>query len=82
MNIVNPDQITTNISEMITELNKSQEPILIQTSSGNAILISEQIWNDIQETLYLQSIPGMVESIHKEDATPLEDCIKLKDIQW
>jgi PHD/YefM family antitoxin component YafN of YafNO toxin-antitoxin module len=82
MNIVNPDQITTNISEMITELNQSQEPILIQTSSGNAILISEQIWNDIQETLYLQSIPGMVESIHKEDATPLEECIKLKDIQW
>jgi PHD/YefM family antitoxin component YafN of YafNO toxin-antitoxin module len=75
MNIVNPDQITTNISEMITELNQSQEPILIQTSSGNAILISEQIWNDIQETLYLQSIPGMVESIHKEDATPLEECM-------
>ena len=56
--------------------------ILIQETTGNAVLISEQEWNEIQETLYLQSIPGMVESIHQSAATSIEDCIDVKGIDW
>ncbi len=46
------------------------------------VLISEQEWNEIQETLYLQSIPNMVESIHQEASTPIEECINIQDIDW
>jgi PHD/YefM family antitoxin component YafN of YafNO toxin-antitoxin module len=46
------------------------------------LLISEQEWNEIQETLYLQSIPGMVESIHQSAAKTIEECIDVKDINW
>jgi PHD/YefM family antitoxin component YafN of YafNO toxin-antitoxin module len=41
---------------------------------SNAILISEEDWRAIQETLYLISIPGMRESIRKGLKTPLEKC--------
>jgi PHD/YefM family antitoxin component YafN of YafNO toxin-antitoxin module len=68
--------------QLIAEINEKQQPIFIQEVTGNAVLISEQEWNDIQETLYLQSIPGMVESIHQESATPIEDCINIQDIDW
>lgn len=50
---------------MIDEANESHEPIQITGKRGNAVLVSEDDWRAIQETLYLQGIPGMVESIQK-----------------
>jgi antitoxin YefM len=76
------DQPTFNIAQLITKINEKQQPILIQEITGNAVLISEQEWNEIEETLYLQSIPGMVESIHQSAAKTIEECIDVKDINW
>ena len=58
---------------------ESHEPIQITGKRANAILISEEDWRAIQETLYLLSIPGMRESIRKGLKTPVEKCTdKLK----
>ena len=43
-------------------------------SGKNGVLISEEDWNAIQETLYLNSIQGMAESIIEAGREPLEDC--------
>lgn len=51
---------------------ESHEPIQITGKRSNAVLISEQDWRDIQETLYLVSIPGMRDSIRKGLAVPLD----------
>ena len=50
---------------MIDEANASHEPIQITGKRGNAVLISEGDWRSIKETLFLNSISGMVESIQK-----------------
>ena len=50
---------------MIDEANASHEPSQITGKRGNAVLISEGDWRSIKETLFLNSIPGMVESIQK-----------------
>ena len=50
---------------LIDEANASHEPIQITGKRGNAVLISEDDWRSIRETLYLHSVPGMVESIQK-----------------
>jgi len=50
---------------LIDEANRSHEPIQITGKRGNAVLISEEDWRSIEETLFLNSIPGMVESIKK-----------------
>ena len=50
------------------------EPIQITGKRANAVLISEEDWRAIQETLYLLSIPGMRESIRKGLKTPVEKC--------
>ena len=52
----------------------SHEPILITSKRGNAVLLSEDAWRAIQETLYLLNVPGMRESIREGLATPVEDC--------
>lgn len=58
----------------------SHDPIQITGKRTNAILISEEDWRSIQETLHLLSIPGMRDSIRKGLKTPLKKCHK--DVGW
>ena len=52
------------------------------SKKGNAVLVSESDWNAIQETVYLNSIPGMVESIRTGLETSIEDCVPEEDVEW
>ena len=54
----------------------SHEPIQITGKRHNGVLVSEDDWRSIQETLYLLSIPGMRESIRKGLKTPIKKCSK------
>jgi len=56
------------------------EPIHIIGESSNAVLISEDDWRSVQETLYLLAIPGMRESIQAGLQTPVEDCAE--ELVW
>jgi len=47
----------------LDEASETHEPIQITGKRTNAVLVSEDDWRSIQETLYLSSIPGMQESI-------------------
>jgi len=76
------NQTQFNLAKLIADINLKHQPILIKVTTGNAILISEQEWNEIQETLYIQSISGLAESIHQEAATPIEECIDVENIEW
>ena len=58
----------------------SHKPILITGKRANAVLVSEEDWHSIQETLYLLSVPGMRESIRKGLDTPVEECSR--DLNW
>ena len=60
----------------------NHEPIQITGKRNNAVLIAESDWKAIQETLYLNSIPGMAESLIEGAKTPLQDCAKLADLEW
>jgi len=59
---------------------KQGETVSIATDEGSAVLVSQDEWNGLLETLYLQSIPGMKESIMKGKATPLDEC--LDSVGW
>ncbi len=58
---------------LIDETANAHEPILITGKRHNAILVGEDDWQAIQETLYLLSIPGMRETIREELATPVKE---------
>jgi len=61
---------------IIDEVAESHEPVQITGKRNSGILISEDDWRSIQETLHLTSIPGMKESIIKGINTPLKKCSK------
>ncbi len=56
------------------------EPVRIAGKRGSAVLVSEEDWSAIQETLYLLSIPGMRESIRKGLKTPVGKC--KRELRW
>jgi antitoxin YefM len=58
---------------LVDEVQESHEPIQITGKRGNAVLIGEDDWRAVQETLFLVSIPGMRESIIEGMATPVDE---------
>ncbi|NEP58207.1 MAG: type II toxin-antitoxin system Phd/YefM family antitoxin [Symploca sp. SIO2G7] len=60
--------------KLVSRVNESHEPITITGQKGNAVLVSEEDWQSIQETLYLKSIPGVWESIEEGIKEPIEEC--------
>jgi antitoxin YefM len=66
--------------QLLDEAAASHEPIQITGKRANAILITEEDWRSMQETLYLVSIPGMRDSIRDGLAEPLE--LTSKDPGW
>ena len=65
---------------LIDEAATSHKPILITGKRNNAVLVSEEDWSAIQETLFLLSVPGMRESIKEGLVTPVSECDK--DLGW
>jgi PHD/YefM family antitoxin component YafN of YafNO toxin-antitoxin module len=65
---------------LIDEISSNHEPVTITGKRANAVLISEEDWRAIQETLYLLSIPGMGESIREGLQTPIEECSE--ELDW
>ena len=61
---------------------KYNEPINVNTKDGNAVIISEEDYNGLMETLYLSSISGMKEKIVEGLKTPIEDCIPEDRVEW
>jgi len=70
----------TKLYRLIDQASLSHEPIVITGKRGNAVLISEDDWRSIQETMYLLNIPNMRGSIREGLATPIEDC--KEDLDW
>jgi antitoxin YefM len=69
-----------NLYRLIDQAAESHEPIFISGKRSSAVLVSEQDWNAIQETLHLLSIPGMRESIRTARAEPLSK--SARELDW
>lgn len=64
MTAISITQARNNLYKLVADVNASSQPVTIINNRGkNSVLISEADWNAIQETLYLNSIQGMTESI-------------------
>ena len=66
--------------KLLDDVSESHEPVQITGRRGNAVLVGEDDWRAVQETLYLVSIPGMRESIIEGMATPVDECAD--ELDW
>jgi antitoxin YefM len=74
MTTMTVSEARANLSRLLDEVVKSHKPAIITGKRSNGIMISEEDWNSIQETLHLMSMPGMCESIRDGLETPIESC--------
>ena len=77
---INASEAQTKLYDLIDETGLSHKPVIITGKNSNAVLISEEDWESVQETLYLLSIPNMRESIREGLSTPLKECTK--ELDW
>ena len=80
MTTLNSTEARSNLYGLIAQVNESHEPVTITGKKGNAILISEDDWSAINETLMLLNIKGMRESIIDGMQTPIDECNQ--DLEW
>lgn len=80
MATINITNARKNLYALVEQVQETHEPLVITGKNGSAVLLSEEDYNAIEETLYLTSIPGMKESLlkgKKEDPKKLS-----KKLEW
>lgn len=83
MDVINVSNARTELFNLIKEVNSSHKPIQIVNKSGNAaVLLSLADWSAIEETLYLNSVPGLAESIIEASNAPDSEFVDEKDVEW
>ncbi|WP_119067002.1 type II toxin-antitoxin system Phd/YefM family antitoxin [Rubrobacter indicoceani] len=74
MTAITASEARANLYRLIDEAASSHQPLLISGKRNNAVLVSEEDWTAIQETLFLLSVPGMRESIREGMDTAVGEC--------
>ncbi len=76
MTTLNATEARSKLYNLIDETAQTHQPIVITGKRGNAVLLAEDDWNSINETLFLLSVPGMRESIREGMDADLDECDK------
>jgi len=78
--VMSASQVRADIYNVMDETAKTHEPILITGKRNNVVMLSQEDWNAIEETLYLNTIPNMVSSI--QEAMNAPDSEFSETIEW
>ena len=80
MAVLTASEARANLYRLIDQATESHQPIVIAGKRSSAVLVSEEDWQAIQETMFLLSIPGMRKSIRDAMAEPLSG--SAKELNW
>lgn len=70
------------IFNMLEQTIKFNEPVNVSTKNGNAVLLSEDEYNSMVETLYLTSVPELKEQLKRDMVAPIEDFVSEDEVEW
>lgn len=80
MKLLTATQARANLYKIIDEVATSHEPVYVKSKRNDVVLITKEDYEAMQETLYLQSVPGLVDSIKRASKEDLDQCIELEDL--
>lgn len=80
MQSLTASEARANLYRLMDQTAESHQPITIAGKRHDAVLLSAEDWNAIQETLHLLAVPGMRESIKEGMAEPIDQCAK--ELNW
>ena len=82
MTNINVTNFRKNIYELLEQAIKYNEPINISTKNGNAVVLSEEDYNSLMETLYISSIPNLKEELIKRKNDTDDKFVNEDDVEW
>ena len=74
MTTITATEARKNLYRLLDQVSETHEPVQITGRRGSAVLVGEDDWRALQETLHLVSIPGVREAILEGMSTPVEEC--------
>lgn len=83
MTSISATALRKDLYNIIAQANESCTPVAITNTRGKgAVLVGEDEWAAIEETLHLMGVPGMAESLIEGRDTPAEDCVDESELEW
>lgn len=82
MQVITISQARANLFKLIDQVSECAEPIMLFGKRNNAVLVSEEEWRSIQETLYLTTLPGVVDSVKEARQSTPGDWVTPDKIEW
>ena len=82
MTNINITNFRKDIYKLLENAIKYNEPINVSTKDGNAIVLSEEDYNNLIETLYISSIPKLKEELIKRKNSSNEEFVKEDEVDW
>ncbi len=83
MNVVSANHFRQNLKSEVDRVVQDHDVLRVKRRNGrDFVVVSADDWRAIEETLYLNRVPGLVESIHQAAQEPLEDGIPLAELDW
>ena len=79
MTIYTTTEARKNIYKMVDETNKTHMPIYIKGKRNSAVLISEDDYESLRETMHIYSVPNLVKEILEASKEPIEECVEWTD---
>ena len=80
MQTVNVIDARAKLAELVERVSMSHQPLVITGKRNRAVLVCEEDWNALNESLHLMSVAGLRESLRKGIETPLKDCSR--ELDW
>ena len=82
MTNTNITNLRKNLFEYVNQVIEYHDDINVNTKNGNAVIMSEEEYNGLMETLFLSSDPRVKQEIVEGIKTPLEECIPADEVEW
>lgn len=79
---VTSSQFSENFEREVDRVVANHEVLRVRRDSGDFVVLSADDWRDVEETLYLNKIPGLAESLHEAAREPLEEGTRVGDLAW
>ncbi len=80
MDYLSLPEATSNLDNLIDRITETHEPMMIKGTQNDVVLISKEDWSAIQETIYLNSIPGYIDSINEAIESSREEWVNAKEL--
>ncbi len=82
MTNINITNFRKDIYELLRQTIKFNEPVNVSTKDGNVVVLSEEDYKGLMETVHLLSIPNMKEKLIEGKNTAIEDCVEEEEVEW